>query len=132
VFDVKADVFATLAALGIDPNRAQIAREAPGWYHPGRSGVLRLGPKTILAHFGEISPKALVELDIAAPVAAFEIFLDALPPEKRKARTRPPLAAVDLQAVHRDFAFVVDESVPAGDVIKAAAGADKALITDVS
>lgn len=132
VFDVKADVFATLASLGIDPNRAQIAREAPDWYHPGRSGVLRLGPKATLAHFGEINPKALAELDVDGPVAAFEIFLDALPPEKRKGRTRPPLAAVDLQPVRRDFAFVLDASVPAGDVVRAATGADKALITGVS
>jgi phenylalanyl-tRNA synthetase beta chain len=132
VFDVKADVFATLAALGIDPNRAQIAREAPAWYHPGRSGVLRLGPKNVLAHFGEIHPSTLAELDVAAPVQAFEIFLDALPPEKRKSRARPPMVAPDLLPVRRDFAFVLDESVPAGDVVKAAAGADKSLIADVS
>ena len=132
VFDVKADVFATLAALGIDPNRAQIAREAPAWYHPGRSGVLRLGSKTVLAHFGDIHPNVLAEFDVAAPVASFEIFLDALPPEKRRTRARPPMVAPDLLPVRRDFAFVLDESVPAGDVVKAAAGADKALITDVS
>lgn len=132
VFDVKADVFATLAALGIDPNRAQIAREAPSWYHPGRSGVLRLGPKTVLAQFGEIHPATLDALDVAAPVAAFEIFLDALPPEKRKSRARPAMVAPDLLPVRRDFAFVLDEAVPAGDVLKAAAGADKTLITDVA
>jgi len=132
VFDVKADVFATLAALGVDPSRAQIAREAPAWYHPGRSGVLRLGPKTVLAHFGEIHPKTLDALDVAAPVAAFEIFLDALPPEKRKSRARPAMVAPDLLPVRRDFAFVLDEAVPAGDIVKAAAGADKALIAEVS
>lgn len=132
VFDVKADVFAVLAALGVDASRAQIVRDAPGWYHPGRSGVLRLGPKTVLAHFGEIHPKMLTALDVAAPVAAFEIFLDALPPEKRRAKARPAMAAADLLPVRRDFAFILDETVPAGDVIKAATGADKALITDVT
>lgn len=132
VFDVKADVFAMLAALGFDPNRAQIAREAPTWYHPGRSGVLRLGPKTVLAHFGEIHPKTLAALDVTGPVAAFEIFLDALPPEKRKSRARPAMVALDLLPVRRDFAFILDEAVPAGDVVRAAAGADKALIADVS
>ena len=132
LFDVKADVFATLTALGIDPNRAQIAREAPSWYHPGRSGVLRLGPKTVLAYFGEIHPQTLAALDVTAPVAAFEIFLDALPPEKRKSRARPAMVSADLLPVRRDFAFVLDEAVPAGDVVKAATAADKALITDVS
>jgi phenylalanyl-tRNA synthetase beta chain len=132
VFDVKADVFATLAALGFDPNRAQITRDAPAWYHPGRSGVLRLGPKTVLAHFGEIHPRTLAELDVEGPIVGFEIFLDALPPEKRKSRARPAMVAPDLLPVRRDFAFVLDESVPAGDVVKAAAGADKTLITDVS
>jgi phenylalanyl-tRNA synthetase beta chain len=132
VFDAKADVFATLAALGFDPNRAQIVREAPRWYHPGRSGVVRLGPKNVLAHFGEIHPGTLSALDVAAPAAAFEIFLDALPPEKKRSRARQPMVATDLLPVRRDFAFVLDEAVPAGDVVRAAAGADKTLIADVS
>jgi len=86
----------------------------------------------VLAHFGEIHPSTLAELDVAGPVQAFEIFLDALPPEKRKSRARPPMVAADLLPVRRDFAFVLDEAVPAGDVVKAAAGADKSLIADVS
>ena len=56
LFDAKADVFAVLAALGFDPAKAQISRDAPAWYHPGRSGTLRLGPKVVLAHFGELHP----------------------------------------------------------------------------
>src|SRR6185437_6630832 len=76
VFDVKGDVFAALAALGLDPNKAQITRDCPPWYHPGRSGTLRLGPKTVLAHFGEIHPATLKALDVEAPVAAFEIFVE--------------------------------------------------------
>ena len=79
VFDAKADAVAVLAALGFDPSKAQITRDAPAWYHPGRSGTLRLGPKTVLAHFGEMHPATLKALDVAAPVAAFEVFLDALP-----------------------------------------------------
>ncbi|MGB4864575.1 MAG: phenylalanine--tRNA ligase subunit beta [Hyphomicrobium sp.] len=132
VFDVKADVFAALAALGIDPSKAQITRDSPAWYHPGRSGTLRLGPKVILAYFGDVHPATLKKLDVEASVAAFEIFLDALPPEKKKSRARAPFAVSDLLAVKRDFAFVVAKDVAAGDVIKAALGADKALIQSVN
>ncbi len=99
---------------------------------PGRSGTLKLGPKTILAYLGEIHPATLKVLDVEAPVAGFEIFLDALPPEKKKSRTKPPLAASDLLPVTRDLAFIVSKDVAAGDVIKAAAGADKALIRAVN
>jgi phenylalanyl-tRNA synthetase beta chain len=132
LFDAKADVFAVLAALGFDPNKAQITRDAPAWYHPGRSGTLRLGPKLVLAHFGEIHPGTLKALDVAAPVVGYEIFLDAIPPEKAKGRARPPLASADLLPVKRDFAFVLDAAVAAGDVVRAALGADKALIEAVS
>lgn len=132
VFDVKADVFAALAALGFDATKAQITRDCPPWYHPGRSGTLRLGPKTVLAYFGEIHPATLKALDVEAPVAAFEIFIDALPPEKKKSRAKPPLAVSDLLPVKRDLAFVVAKDIAAGDVIKAAAGADKTLIRAVN
>ncbi len=132
VFDAKADAVALLAALGFDADKAQITRDAPGWFHPGRSGVLRLGPKLVLAHFGELHPATLKALDVAAPVAAFEVFLDALPPEKAKSRAKPPLMAAHLLPVRRDFAFVLDRSVPAGDVVRAAIGADKALVSGVS
>jgi phenylalanyl-tRNA synthetase beta chain len=133
VFDAKADVAAALASLGFDPARAQVTRDCPGWYHPGRSGTLRLGPKVVLAHFGEVHPATLKALDVAGPVAAFEIFLDALPPEKKKSgRAKPPLQAADLLPVRRDFAFVLDADVAAGDVVRAAQGADKALIQSVS
>jgi len=132
VFDVKADVVAALAALGVDASKAQITRDCPPWYHPGRSGTLRLGPKTVLAHFGEIHPATLKALDVEAPVAAFEIFIDALPPEKKKSRAKPPLAGSDLLPVKRDLAFVVPKDTLAGDVIKAATNADKALIRSVN
>jgi phenylalanyl-tRNA synthetase beta chain len=132
VFDVKADVVAALAALGFDAGKAQITRDCPPWYHPGRSGTLRLGPKTVLAFFGEVHPAALKALDVEGPVSAFEIFLDALPPEKKKSRAKPPLAASDLLPVTRDLAFIVAKDIAAGDIIKAAMGADKALIRSVN
>jgi phenylalanyl-tRNA synthetase beta chain len=131
-FGIKADVYATLYALGLDPSKAQISRDAPAWYHPGRSGTLKLGPKTILAYFGEVHPATLKALDVEAPVAAFEVFLDALPPEKRKSRTKPPLAASDLLPVTRDLAFIVPKDTATGDLVKAAAGADKVLIRSVN
>lgn len=132
VFDAKADAVAVLSALGIDPGKAQITRDAPEWYHPGRSGTLRLGPKMVLAHFGELHPAILKTLDVEGSAVAFEIFLGALPPEKKKSRARAPLAALDLLPVRRDFAFVLDKAVAAGDVVKAAAGADKGLISAVT
>lgn len=132
VFDVKSDLSALLASLGVDVERAQITRDAPAWFHPGRSGTFRLGPKVVLGYFGEVHPMTLRYLDVDGPAMAFEAFLSALPPEKRKARAKAPLAASDLLPVRRDFAFVLDQAVPAGDVIKAAAGADRTLISDVN
>ena len=132
VYDVKADVFAALAAIGFDAGKAQLTREAPATFHPGRSATLRLGPKVVLAQFGEVHPETLKALDVAGPAAAFEIFLDAIPAEKRRARAKPPLAASDLLPVRRDFAFVLDKAVPAGDVLRAAANADKQLVAGVS
>ncbi len=132
LFEAKADAAAVLGALGLDLARAQITRDAPAWYHPGRSGAVRLGPKTVLAYFGEVHPATLKSIGVAGPVAAFEVFLDALPPEKRKSRAKPALAESDLLPVRRDFAFVVDAAVAAGDVVKSAAEADKALIAGVS
>jgi len=130
--DAKADALAVLGALGLGARQIQVSREAPDWFHPGRSGTLRLGPKTVLGHFGELNPRTLQALDIEGGAAAFELFLDALPAPKRKTRTKPALDISDLQPVHRDFAFVLDEAVPAGDVMRAAASADKGLITDVT
>ena len=131
MFDVKADVMAVLAALGLDAANAPITRDAPAWFHPGRSGTLRLGPKVVLAHFGELHPNALKALDVDGPVAGFEIFLNALPAEKKKAQARPAFAASDLLPVKRDFAFVLESKVAAADVVRAASNADKALIADV-
>lgn len=131
-FDAKADALAALAELGAPVDKLQVATEAPGWYHPGRSGVLRLGPKNVLAHFGELHPAVAGELGVKGPVAAFEVFVDAVPMPRAKAETaRPHLTLATLQPISRDFAFVVDADVEAGRVIAAARGADKELISEV-
>jgi phenylalanyl-tRNA synthetase beta chain len=132
LFDVKADALALLAALGLDPAKVQVVRGGPDWFHPGRSGVIQLGPKNILGTFGEMHPQVLKAMDLDGPAAAFEIFPEAVPASRRKGSAKPPLDITDLQPVRRDFAFVLDADVLAGDVIRAAQGADKALISDVS
>ncbi len=86
----------------------------------------------MLAYFGDVHPATLKALDVEAPVAAFEIFLDALPPEKKKSRAKPPLAAPTCCRVTRDLAFIVPKDVAAGDLVKAAQNADKTLIRAVS
>jgi phenylalanyl-tRNA synthetase beta chain len=131
VFEAKADLAALLAEVGFDPARAQITRDAPAWFHPGKSGTLRLGPKVVLAHFGEIHPATLELFDISGPVAAFEAFLEALPAERKKGASRAALQAADLLPVHRDFAFVLGKDVAAGDVVKAVRAVDKKLIANV-
>ena len=129
IFDAKADAEAVLAALGA-PARMQIARKAAGWWHPGRSGVMGLGPNA-LGVFGEVHPKVLRAMDVKGPAVAFAIFVEAVPFPKAKAATRPALGLSDLQAVERDFAFVVGREVEALTLVNAAQGADKALIEAV-
>jgi phenylalanyl-tRNA synthetase beta chain len=127
VFDAKSD------ALGAPVEKLQIEAGAPGWYHPGRSGVIKLGPKTVLGHFGEFHPKTLDALDVSGPLCGFEVFLDAIPePKAKPTRTKPKLELSAFQAVRRDFAFVVDRAVEAGAIVKAAGAADRKLITGVS
>ncbi|MCJ8140539.1 phenylalanine--tRNA ligase subunit beta [Falsirhodobacter halotolerans] len=129
VFDAKADAEAVLNALGA-PARVQITRKVDGWWHPGRSGAIGLGPNR-LATFGEVHPRILAALDIKGPAVAFTIQIANIPLPKVKTPTRPALALSDLQAVERDFAFVVDSKVEALTLVNAAAGADKALIDEV-
>ncbi len=132
-FDAKADALATLAAAGAPTRGLQVAAGAPDWYHPGRSGAIRLGPKTVLAWFGELHPAVLDQMDVAGPLVGFEIMLDNIPtPKAKRTTTRPPLDVSDLQAVERDFAFIVDADVAADQVVRAARGADKELITEVT
>jgi len=131
VFAAKADAVAALAALGLSQASLTVTREAPSWFHPGRSGALKLGPKTVLGVFGEFHPALLASLGIDQPVAGFELYLDAIPAAKRQGAGRVALDASDLQPVRRDFAFLLDRDVAAGDVLRAAQGADRALIADV-
>jgi phenylalanyl-tRNA synthetase beta chain len=131
LFDAKADALAVLAAIGA-PIGLQTLAEGPSWYHPGRVGALTLGPKNRLAVFGELHPGVLQAMDVAGPLVAFQVDLDAVPLPKAARAARPPLAASQFQAVTRDFAFVVAGDVPADRIVRAARGADKALIESVS
>ncbi|PZQ97957.1 MAG: phenylalanine--tRNA ligase subunit beta [Cereibacter sphaeroides] len=129
LYDAKADAEAVLAALGA-PARAQITRNTTAWWHPGRSGNVALGPNA-MATFGEIHPSTLRAMDVKGPAVAFTIRIAAVPMPKVKTPTRPALKLSDLQAVERDFAFVVDQKVEALTLVNAAQGADKALIENV-
>jgi phenylalanyl-tRNA synthetase beta chain len=132
VFDIKADVLALLAVAGAKVDTAQISTDAPDWYHPGRSGRVRLGPQA-LASFGEIHPAILAEIGIDLPVVAFEFDLDSLPKPRAKAgRNKGALQASPFQAVERDFAFVVDEAVTVDAILKAIRQAEKQLVREVS
>ena len=131
-FDAKADALDAIAACGGPVDKAQFTADAPAWYHPGRSGAIRLGP-TVLAYFGELHPRVCKALDVAGPLVGCEIFLDAIPqPKVKPGRAKPPLELSPLQPVVRDFAFVVDEDIRAGDLLRAARGADKKLIDRVA
>ncbi|MCO6386937.1 phenylalanine--tRNA ligase subunit beta [Aliihoeflea sp. 40Bstr573] len=132
VFDAKADAFAALEAAGAPVDKLQVEASGPAWYHPGRSGTIKLGPKIVLGTFGEFHPRTLEALDASGPLAGFEIYLDTIPePKAKPTRTKPRLDLSPFQGVKRDFAFVVDKSVEAAAIVKAAAGADKKLVTDV-
>ncbi|MDR7033509.1 phenylalanine--tRNA ligase subunit beta [Mesorhizobium sp. BE184] len=133
VFDAKADALAVLEACGAPVDRLQIEAGGPAWYHPGRSGTIKLGPKVVLGTFGEFHPKTLETLDVSGPLCGFEVFVDAIPEPKMKAtRTKPKLELSAFQAVKRDFAFVVDRAVETGTLTRAALSADRKLITGVS
>ncbi len=132
-YDAKADALAVLDAIGAPTLSMQIAQEAPGWYHPGRSAVMRLGPKNVLAAFGEIHPRILDRLDVTGPMVGFEVFIENAPQPKAKAsRNRDKLLVSDLPSVQRDFAFVVDAGTAADAILRAAKGADKNLIAEVN
>ncbi|MDG2522391.1 phenylalanine--tRNA ligase subunit beta [Caulobacter segnis] len=131
LYSVKADLVALLEEMGAPVASLQTAQGSAGaWWHPGRSARLQLGPKAVLAEFGEIHPAVLKALDVAGPVYAFEIWLEAVPEPKKKAlKTKPAYTGSALMPLKRDFAFVVEAAKPAGDLVKAALSADKALVT---
>ncbi|ANL32419.1 phenylalanine--tRNA ligase subunit beta [Rhizobium phaseoli] len=133
VFDAKADALAVMEACGLPMGNIQIEQGGPEWYHPGRSGTIKMGPKVVLGYFGEFHPLTLEALDVSGALCGFEVYLDAMAEPKKKAtRTKPALELSPFQAVKRDFAFVVDKTVESGAIIKAATGADRKLVTGVN
>ncbi len=129
LFDAKADALAALAAAGAPIDSIQASADPPPWYHPGRAGRLRLGP-TELGHFGELHPDLRAAVDLKGPVAAFEVFLDAVP-LPRAGRARVPLRLSVFQPVERDFAFIVDRDLPAETLLRAARAVDKKLVSEI-
>jgi phenylalanyl-tRNA synthetase beta chain len=132
-FDAKADALAVLAAAGAPMQALQIVPGGASWLHPGRSGTIQIGPQNVLGYFGELHPRTLETLRADCPLMAFEVILDRIPAAKqRPTRAKPPLELSAFQPVSRDFAFIVDRTVKAGDMVRAAQGVDKKLITDVT
>jgi phenylalanyl-tRNA synthetase beta chain len=132
-FDAKADALAVLVAAGAPEQALQIVPGGPPWFHPGRSGTIQIGPKNILGHFGELHPRALEALDAEGPLVAFEVILERIPEPKTKAtRAKPVLELSPLQPVERDFAFVVERTVKAADLVRAAQSVDRKLVTGVT
>ena len=129
-FDAKAEVIALLAAAGAPVANLQSFGEASAAYHPGQSGTLRLGPKTVLAEFGVLHPSLAKQFSLTGAVVAGEIFLDAIPAKRASGFMRAPYAPPALQAVKRDFAFVIDEAVEADALVRAVRGADKKAIVE--
>jgi hypothetical protein len=131
-FDAKADALALLAALGVPTGGLQVVPGGPAWFHPGRSGTLQFGPKGVVGAFGEVHPRVLKDLDVKGPLVAFEITLDALPvPKAKPTKIKPKLVLPEFQPLTRDFAFVVGRDVKAGDILRAAQGAERNLVTGV-
>ncbi len=131
-FTAKADAMAALAAMGAKIDNLQAATPTGSYWHPGRSGRLQMGPKNILADFGELHPGVLKALGIEGRVCAFEIWPENIPQARKKSKTKGALSLSDLMPVHRDFAFIVSEKTPADKLIRAIKGANKSLITDVT
>ncbi len=130
-FDAKAEALGLLAEAGAPVDKLQVMGEAGEQFHPGQSATLRLGPKAVLARFGMLHPATLKAFDIAGPVAAVEMFVDAIPAKKDGAGfARPAYAPPALQSVTRDFAFLVPADLPAGDLVRAVRNADKTSVVD--
>jgi phenylalanyl-tRNA synthetase beta chain len=129
LYDAKADALAALAAAGAPVDNVQASADPPPWFHPGRAGTLRLGP-AVLGHFGELHPDVLDAFALKGPVAAFEVFVDAVP-LPRAGRARPVLFLSVYQPVERDFSFVVDRDLPVQTLLRAARGVDRRLVSDI-
>jgi phenylalanyl-tRNA synthetase beta chain len=131
--DAKADAFAVLASTGAPMQALQIVPGGANWLHPGRSATIQIGPQNILGYFGELHPRTLEALGADGPLLAFEVILDRIPDARQKpTRAKPVLELSAFQPVSRDFAFTVDRSVRAGDIVRSAQAADRKLITDVT
>ena len=128
--DAKADLWAALAALEVPMEGIMLTQDAPSFYHPGRSATVRQGPKTILGRFGELHPRVIGDLGLPGPMVAFELDLDAVSDRKRRRKSAPDLSA--FQPLRRDFAFLVDTTVAADAVLRAAKGAERTLIAGVT
>jgi phenylalanyl-tRNA synthetase beta chain len=132
VFDAKGDALAALAAAGAPMHGVAVVPGGPAWFHPGRVGTLQIGPQTVLGHFGELHPKTLDALGAEGPLVGFEITLERIPEPKRKANhAKPALVLSPFQPVTRDFAFLVDRAVSAGDIVRAAQTAERRLIAAI-
>jgi phenylalanyl-tRNA synthetase beta chain len=129
LYDIKSDALAALAAMGVPADGIQVSTDPPAWYHPGRGGTFRLGPK-VLGAFGELHPAVIEALDARPPIAGFEVYLDAVP-EPRMGRTKPPIHLSVFQPVERDFAFVVDHELPAETLLRVARGVDRKLVAEI-
>jgi phenylalanyl-tRNA synthetase beta chain len=129
LYDVKADALAALAAMSAPADNIQVTADPPPWYHPGRAGTLRLGPK-VLGAFGELHPAVIAALDARPPIAGFEVFLDEVP-EPRAGRAKPPLHLSVFQPIERDFAFVVDRELPVDALLRGARSVDRKLVAEI-
>ena len=130
LFDLKGDLEALLGELSAPPLQT-VQGASSSWWSPGRSARLQLGPKTVIAEFGEIHPAVLKAMDVDGPVLGFEIHLDLLPePKRRDVKTRPAFQPSVLMPLSRDFAFLLPEATPAGDLVRPILAADKALVAD--
>ncbi len=131
VFDIKADLFAALAVYNMDEEKVQITRDVPGYFHPGRSGAVKQG-KNVIAYFGQIHPGVAKQMDIKQDVVAFELLVDRLPQARpKKSFSKGKLELSNFQSVERDFAFIVNDNVPAGDIVQAVKKAERQLLDSV-
>jgi phenylalanyl-tRNA synthetase beta chain len=132
-YDAKADALALLSTLGVSSGGLQTIAGGSAAFHPGRSATLRFGPKTLIGRLGEIHPRILEDLDIEGPLVAFEIILDDIPaPKSKPTKAKARLDLSELMPLQRDFAFIVDDTIEAGEIVKAALGADRSMIADVA
>jgi phenylalanyl-tRNA synthetase beta chain len=132
VFDAKSDALNLLGSLGVALGGLQVVSGGPDWLHPGRSGTLQFGPKNVIGWFGEFNPRLLAAMDVSGPLVGFEVLLDDIPaPKLKPTKAKSKLELPEFMPLQRDFAFIVDRSVKAGDIVKAAQAGERNLVTNV-